>query len=166
MKESTKSTVVMVATVLGVVMAVLNNLAGLPAPWLDYICMFIAGFGFGYSVRYFIGRKMARSSESAVAELERKVETLEAARETPHNRLCRDILRKLSELPQDERGPWAVRESEKEKIDGKADFVNAMESLIEQDCVRDVDVRWHLDGKANVYTGPCFGVTGKRYVDD
>ena len=87
-------------------------------------------------------------------------------RKTPHNRLCREILAKLGELPRGERWSYIEKQIEHEKVDGRTDFSNAIRSLIEQDCIRDIEIRDHMDGGYNVYAGPHLGVTGKRYVDD
>lgn len=87
-------------------------------------------------------------------------------RGTPHNELCRKMLSDLAELPKGERYPYVEKLVEHDKVDGSAATANALESLKEQGCIRDVEIRYYLDGSYNVYAGGNFGVTGKRYVND
>ena len=87
-------------------------------------------------------------------------------RETEHNKMCRKLLSDLAELPFGERYAHVMKLAEHDRIEGRFDIVNAVESLKEQGCIRNVEVRWHLDGNAGIYADGDISVTGKRYAND
>ena len=105
----------------------------------------VGGFAFGWASCYWWTRKN---------------------KETPHNRKCREMLAELERLPRGQRWGYIEKMIEHDKVDGRSDTANAIESLKEQGCIRDIEVRYYLDGNYNVYAGGNFGVTGKRYVND
>lgn len=148
MRESTKSTVTMVATVASPAASLASTFAASQvepgfATAMLALASCVAGVVFGWCLRFW-----------------RELKSL-----TPHERLCRRVLAELSERGDGATG-WLDRQLEHEKVDGRTDFGNALRSLVEQGCVRDLEIVDYSGGNTLFYPGAHFGVTGKRYVND
>jgi len=85
---------------------------------------------------------------------------------TPHNLLCVEILDRLGELPREERWGYIEKGVAHDEVDGKDDFTNALRSLVDQGCIRGLEVVDYFDGHCSAHADATLGVTGKRYVDD